>query len=101
MPAIISVLYPVTATSTFDLEYYLSTHMVLVKSLWGPHGLKSAQVVELDHSSGYGIQAAMEWEDLDAFKKAATEHGKAIMADISNFTNVKPITVMGSVVASF
>ena len=44
MPAHISVLYPRAAT--FNMEYYLATHMPLVKKSWAQYGLKKYTVTQ-------------------------------------------------------
>lgn len=35
MPVAITVLYPQTSDSTFDLDYYLSSHMPFVQEKFG------------------------------------------------------------------
>lgn len=60
-----SVLYPKTASSTFDMSYYLQTHMPLVQKCWGSMGLKDWQIVEFapgpDGSQPYSVQAILTW----------------------------------------
>ena len=34
---LVTVMYP--AGEAFDTDYYLKTHMPLVRDRWGPHGL--------------------------------------------------------------
>ena len=41
---LVTVMYPVG--EAFDTDYYLKTHMPLVKDRWGPLGLKSAQAIK-------------------------------------------------------
>ncbi|KAF2187693.1 hypothetical protein K469DRAFT_569436 [Zopfia rhizophila CBS 207.26] len=97
--ATVSVLYPRTATSTFNLDYYLSTHMALVSKTWKDKGMKSWSVTQFGEGSPYSTHCLMEWESLEAFGKAAAEDDtKAVMADIENFSNEKPILIQGSVV---
>jgi len=96
MPALVTFLYPKTATTTFDLAYYLSTHMPLVYAHWAPHGLASYTVVELDGSAGYGVSATLVWATVEHFRTAARDHGEPIFADIKNYTNEKPLTLIGS-----
>lgn len=38
-PITITVLYPNVEDATFNLEYYLQTHMPLAMQHFGPHGL--------------------------------------------------------------
>ena len=48
-------MYPKTETSTFDMDYYMKTHMPLVQEKWGSHGLKNWTVAKLDESGGYSV----------------------------------------------
>ena len=41
----VAVMYPTAAEATFDHDYYMATHMPLVRRLWGPMGLQDAQVL--------------------------------------------------------
>jgi uncharacterized protein (TIGR02118 family) len=92
---IISVMYQVGPGHKFDVDYYLKTHMPLVNSLFGPAGLKGAQVLQgagtpSGDPAAYQIIALLDFESADAFKAAATAHGAAIFGDIPNFTDVQP-----------
>jgi len=97
MPAVVTILYPKTATSTFDSKYYLSSHMPLVQKLWGAHGITSWSVAELDGSAGYGFQCTINFTSLEAFQKAAASKESAeVFADVKNYTNEKPVTLIGT-----
>jgi uncharacterized protein (TIGR02118 family) len=92
---IVSVMYQVGAGQKFDLDYYMKTHVPLVGALWGPAGLKGAQVLQGVGSpsgdpAGYHIIALLDFESLDAFKAAADAHGAEVLGDIPNFTDVQP-----------
>jgi uncharacterized protein (TIGR02118 family) len=88
-------MYQVGTANTFDLDYYMKTHMPLVGSLWGPMGLKEARVLRGTGSPGGGpaawhVIALLDFDSLDSFTAAANAHGTAIFADIPNFTDVQP-----------
>ncbi|WP_216856023.1 EthD family reductase [Acidisphaera sp. S103] len=92
---IVSVMYQVGPGHKFDLDYYMKTHVPLVGRLWGSSGLKGAQVLQGAGSpSGdpamFHIIALLDFESLDAFKSAAAAHGKEVLGDIPNFTDVQP-----------
>jgi uncharacterized protein (TIGR02118 family) len=92
---IVSVLYKVDPGQTFDLDYYMKKHVPLVQTLWGPCGLRGAQVLRGAGSPGggpaaYHLMALLDFESLDAFKAAAELHGKEVLGDIPNFTNGEP-----------
>lgn len=46
MPIEVTVLYPNVSDATFNLDYYLKTHMPLVVKEFGPHGLKGWKVAK-------------------------------------------------------
>lgn len=91
----LAILYPKTDDSTFDMDYYTSTHMpMLAEALgsaclgWGASAVKS------------GNWAAMGWamvESQEAFDAAMATHGAKIMADVANYTNVAPELIIGDV----
>jgi len=87
---LVTVTYPVGAK--FDVDYYLSKHMQLLRDRWTAHGLKDARVIKgLGKADGgapdYQMAALLTFESLDAFKAAGKAHGKEIFADISRFTD--------------
>lgn len=93
--ALISVMYPIGSGDAFDMEYYLKTHMPLVRERWTPLGLKEARVIKgvatPDGSpTPYPVIALLTWDSAESFKKGAETHGAEIFGDIPNFTNVQP-----------
>ncbi|KAI1087217.1 hypothetical protein F5B19DRAFT_81463 [Rostrohypoxylon terebratum] len=97
MVATVSVAYK---AGKFDMEYYLKTHMPLVQKTWAPFGLKSWKVVQYtDPESPYAVQALLEWDDLAQWEKASTSaEAASVFGDITNFTDVKPDKLQGTVV---
>lgn len=100
----ISVMYPKTDASTFDVKYYHETHLPLVDRLWGAMGLKGASVLHgIPGPDGappaYTAIATLRFESMDAFGKAAGQHGAEIMGDIPNFTNVQPVLQFNEIAA--
>ncbi|KAF4455742.1 hypothetical protein F53441_1941 [Fusarium austroafricanum] len=92
------VVYP--SGPSFDLDYYLKTHMPLVASKWGPHGLKDYKILTFQEGAPYQIQATLEWDSVEAFDKAAaSEAAAAVMGDIKNFYSGNPMILKGPVVA--
>jgi uncharacterized protein (TIGR02118 family) len=90
------ILYPKTDDSTFDMDYYTSTHMPMLADAlgsacqaWGASTVTS------------GRFAAMGWamiDSQDAFNAAMAEHGAKIMGDVANYTNVAPELIIGDIV---
>lgn len=94
----ITILYPSGSDATFDMKYYLSTHMPLVQEKWGPEGLLAWKVLEFDGKAGYSVQATLEFPDVDTFQKAVNgEAAKAIFGDVPNFSNKQPTLLTGKV----
>ncbi|KAF9699471.1 hypothetical protein EKO04_002338 [Ascochyta lentis] len=92
------VLYPRKDGAKFDLDYYHSSHMPLVKSKWGSLGLKSFSVVQLSPDNQYSIAATLEFESQESVGKAMADPGaKEVMDDIVNFSSEQPVIVAGNV----
>jgi uncharacterized protein (TIGR02118 family) len=97
---ILSVLYPKTKDSKFDLEYYLETHIPLVKSRWSEMGLRDVDLVQgtaaVDGGAAtYEVIGQLAFDSTESLENALSRHGNEIIADIPNFTNVQPIIQAG------
>lgn len=98
------VLYANDADITFDLDYYLKSHMQLVQKTWTRHGLQCWDVVHFnDGPDGvrppFYVQATLIFKDGAGLQSAlADADTAAIFGDVSNFTNKSPIFVAGPVV---
>lgn len=100
------ILYPAGEDATFDLDYYLTTHIDLAKKTWSPMGLKGYEIVQMtpgpDGSRGpYAVVAIMHWNNAkEAGMALASEASKAVFGDLHNFSNKRPVFVGGNVVGS-
>jgi uncharacterized protein (TIGR02118 family) len=101
---IVTVMYPRTATSHFDHAYYTSKHVPLVNRLWGPLGLKGAQVLKGTGSLGgapaYELICLLDFTSQEAFNQAAGAHADDVMGDIRHFTNVEPLVQFNEAVTA-
>ncbi|KAF1975123.1 hypothetical protein BU23DRAFT_552546 [Bimuria novae-zelandiae CBS 107.79] len=97
MPAHVSVLYPRKAK--FDMDYYLTSHMPLVKKSWSKYGLEKYTVTQYDDpESPYSVGCLLEFNSLDSFKKAgAGPEAKEVFGDIPNFSDEQPSIIAGEV----
>jgi uncharacterized protein (TIGR02118 family) len=91
----VTILYPQTDDSSFDMDYYTSTHMPMLAEALGDdcHGWGAATIDN-------GKWAAMGWAvatSADAFNAAMAEHGAKIMGDVPNYTNVRPEMLIGEI----
>jgi uncharacterized protein (TIGR02118 family) len=101
----VSVMYPNQAGARFDLAYYSTTHMDLVRKHLQPFGLVRTEV--LKGLSGGGGQPApyvcignLYLETAEGYEKGVAASGGAIRADIPKFTDITPIRQISEVVAS-
>ncbi|KAI5197290.1 hypothetical protein E4T38_08078 [Aureobasidium subglaciale] len=87
------LLYPFKAGSTFNINYYISTHMPSVAKLYGPYGLFSG-----DETSPYIVQTVLFWDNLDQLNAANSSDGaKYLREDIKNFSSVMPVALVGNI----
>lgn len=94
----VHILYPKTDDSTFDMDYYCSTHMPMLADALG-----DACVAWGATATKGGDWAAIGWAHVasqEAFDAAMKEHGAAIGGDVPNYTNVAPQMVIGEVAHS-
>ncbi|KAI1122002.1 hypothetical protein F5Y10DRAFT_255109 [Nemania abortiva] len=100
MTYIVSVKYP--AGTTFDMDYYLKTHMPLVQKLWTPYGLKAWKIAQYDNAGApYVVQAWLEWESKEhADKGIGGLDATTIFDDVAKFSDKKPVLSNGELVGS-
>lgn len=92
----VTVMYPNSEGATFDFDYYVSTHIPLVRGHWDEKGLKSVKVVKglagggPDDPAAFIVIANLEFASMEDFQKCLAAGGDEIMGDIPNFSNVQP-----------
>jgi len=98
----VSVLYPNSDTARFDMNYYVTSHMPMVKQTIGA----AVKGMAVDHGVGTappGTQAPfiaighLLFDSLDAFGAAFAQHAPKIMADVPNYTNIQPLIQISEV----
>jgi uncharacterized protein (TIGR02118 family) len=91
----VSVLYPSGDGKTFDDDYYRDRHMPMVQQLVGDK-LKDYSI---DRGIGGGAADApppflaaghLLFESMEDYETGFGPHTKAIMADVANYTNIRP-----------
>jgi uncharacterized protein (TIGR02118 family) len=96
MTITVTVMYPNTPGSKFDMDYYLSSHKKLVGEKWGEK-LKSFRAVkgvgtpDPETPAPYQIMAILELENMDVLHQLMADHGAEVMGDIPNFTDTTPV----------
>ncbi len=92
---IVSVLYPLTPGSPFNFDYYLATHIPMVKDRLERFGLKEIRLMRgagtLDDTAPtFELIAELVFPSPQHVQEGLGAHGNEIMGDIPMFTHVKP-----------
>lgn len=91
----VSVLYPNSAGSRFDMAYYLASHIPMVRQKLGP-ALKGVAVeqglggAEPGTPPAYAARRHLLFDSVEASQRAFGPHAEAIVGDIPNYTNTQP-----------
>lgn len=91
----VTVSYPSSDTSTFDHAYYLATHIPLMSSTWKPLSTSVDKGV-----NGPNVAAVhCTFETMDDLNAAMGGPGTAaVIADVSNYTNIAPVIQVSEIV---
>ena len=98
----VSVMYPNGRDATFDMPYYVNSHMPMVGRLLAD-ALKGMAIDEGLGGMPPGSPAPfvgmchLLFDSVEAFGAAFTQHGAAIQADIPNYTNTQPVIQISAV----
>ncbi len=90
------VTYAGDADTWFDRDYYVASHLPLVRRAFGPHGLVSAAAFfpakdAAGDGSGMVAVCACVFRDEAAITAAfGSPEAAAVMADVKHFTRVEP-----------
>ena len=99
---IVSVMYPAAAGASFDMDYYLKTHVPLVGTRWKNCGLREAKVLSGVGAPGggaptYSVIALLTFDSAADFDQAVARHGAEVIGDIPNFSSVQPVIQVNDV----
>jgi uncharacterized protein (TIGR02118 family) len=98
----VSVLYPNTEGSRFDLDYYVNRHMPMVRAEVGD----ACQRMEIDAGIAGGTPGApapysavghLLFESVEAFQASFGPKARMILADIPNYTDIAPVIQISQV----
>ena len=92
------VTYPGDARTRFDRDYYISTHLPLVREAWGSYGLESiAAFFPVGEGEGTIAVCLCGFRDEAALRAAiGSSQSPRVMADVRNFTDVVPSQSRGT-----
>ncbi|MBC8768805.1 EthD family reductase [Arenibacter sp. BSSL-BM3] len=98
----LTVMYPNTEDLEFDKKYYTTEHSQLLSELLGDAvktsdinvGLTGASPAQL---APYVVIANLTSESLESFQQSFGVNAEKILADLPNFTNVKPVVQISEV----
>lgn len=91
----VSVLYPNTAGKRFDMDYYCSKHIPMVRQKLGA-ACKTIAVeaglggAEVGSPPAYIAMGHLHFDSVEAFQAAFGPHAQAIMGDIPKYTDLQP-----------
>jgi uncharacterized protein (TIGR02118 family) len=92
----VTVLYPNGSGAKFDMNYYVTRHMPLVRDRCAPE----CRGIAAESGVGGGAPGSpapyiavghLTFDSVAAFQKAFTPHMAEIMGDIPNYTNTSPV----------
>ena len=91
----VGVFYPYSADAKFDMNYYVTKHMPMVRQKLGA----ACKGMSVEQGVGGGAPGAppafvamghLLFESAEAFQAAFAPHAATIMADIPNYTKIQP-----------
>jgi uncharacterized protein (TIGR02118 family) len=97
-----SVFYPAADGLTFDMDYYLKTHIPLLQKRMGA-AMKDIRVERGLSGGAPGSQAPYvavvhgTFDSVEAFETAFAPHAAEIEGDIPNYTRIRPVLQMSEV----
>ncbi len=91
----VSVLYPNSTGATFDMAYYTSKHMAMVRQKVSTCKGISAEKGVAGGAPGsaptYIAAGHLLFDSVEAFQSGFNPHAAEILADIPNYTNTQPV----------
>jgi uncharacterized protein (TIGR02118 family) len=92
----VTILYPNAADAKFDMKYYVTHHMPMVRDKCAPECKSIAAEGgvaggEPGAPAPYIAVGHLTFDSVAAFQKSFGPHAPEILADVPNYTNTKPI----------
>jgi uncharacterized protein (TIGR02118 family) len=101
----LTIVYPNAAAGFFDFTYYCETHLPRAAAWLGPHGLRAYTVQQgLGTVQGdpppHRCITHLDFATIEGMRAGFSEHGAALRADFSHYTNIAPVATVCAVGAS-
>ena len=98
----VSVFYPHSDGTSFDMDYYCNSHMPMVREKLGDvcknvaidGGLGGS---EPDSPPTYVAMGHLYFDSVEDFQSSFGPHAEAIMGDIPNYTDIEPVIQVSQV----
>ena len=101
----VSVYYPNDSGKKFDMDYFVQSHFPMVHRLLDPEGLIRTEIdkgiSDADPTAAPRNIAVgnLYFESVEKVHAAFMNHGKEIMGDIPNYTDIQPQVLISEVVS--
>jgi uncharacterized protein (TIGR02118 family) len=99
----VTVLYPAGDGKKFDMDYYTTKHIPMVKALFAD-ALKRTAIDKgiaggaPDSKAPFVVICYLYFDSVTAFQNAMAANGKKVQGDIPNFTDIQPVIQISEVV---
>jgi len=92
----VTILYPNAPNAKFDMKYYVTRHLPMVRDKCAPacHGIAADSGLagfEPGSPAPYIAVGYLMFDSEAAFRKAFGAHQAEILADVPNYTNTQPV----------
>ncbi len=98
----LAVYYPWQADAKFDYDYYRNKHLKMLAELYGKSVGKMQVRKGLHKGDGsapaFVTALTVEILSMEAYEVASKEHVAKLIADVANFTNIKPVAQIEEIV---
>ncbi len=100
----VTVMYPNEEGKKFDMDYYLNKHIPMVQGLLASGGLvrgeleKGISGADPNSPPTYVVVGHLYFNTVEEVHAVFSTHGRAIMGDIPNYTEIQPVFQIGEVI---
>jgi len=99
----ITLMYPAGEGRTFDMDYYLNTHVPLFQKRMGANAqnlkiLRGIQGLTPGSPAPYVAIATWTAKSAEAYAAAFAPHADEILGDIPKYTNIQPVVQYSEII---